>query len=240
MPPIVRTAQATNSASAAATTFSPTRPAGRLTDDLLIYVVASSTTTAPTRPGTVTGVRGIADAAFHLDICRQQEAGQAQPTWSKAASCKWAAVVLCIQAGTWDTTTPLDVENGQIESSGTAVALHTTPAVTVTVDDCLLVAGFGSNVAATWTTTDTAPPMLEAGDTAASGTTPATCAVYHSGTNAVATGSISRTATATVTSINAGMWLAAVRPASSTPTGKWTELPAGQKRNPTAHQTANW
>lgn len=232
MPPIVRAAQPTNSGTATAATFSPARPASVVTDDLLLYIVASSTTTAPTRPGTVTGVRGIQDTAFHLDVCRQQYAGQVAPSWSKTTACKWAGICLAIMAGTWDTVTPFDAENGAAEASASAVALHTTPSITILTDDCLLVAGFGTNLGATWTTADTNPAMLEAGDTAASATSPASAALYHSGTNAAPLGAITRSATASGTSVNAGMWIAAVRPGASSGIvlPRWARgIPAGER-----------
>jgi hypothetical protein len=222
MPPIVRTAQGTNSGSATAISFSPIRPAGRLTGDLNLYIVYSSSTTAPTRPGTVTGLRSIVDAAFHMDICYQTEAAQTQPIWTKGTACKWAGAVLCVQAGTFDTVTTFDVENGA-NQTGAAATLYTTPSITVGVTDCLLVAAFGNAGASTWTAAAQTPVMVEAVDTTASSTTPASMCVYHSSTNQVPTGAITRQATATVSSADACMWAATIRPASSTPSpNRWS------------------
>src|SRR5206468_6814108 len=47
-----------------------------------------------------------------------------------------------------DTTTPIDVENGQATSSGTT---HSTPSITTTVANAMLVASFGLAGTGTWT-----------------------------------------------------------------------------------------
>lgn len=229
MPPLVRGATGSNSGSGTVTAFTPSLPAARATGDLLIAVVVSSTATVPTRPAAATSVRSVADAAMHLDVVRWTEAGAAAAAWSKTAVCKWAAAVVTIAAGTWDTVTPLDVENGTNEASATAVAAHTAPTVSVGTPDCLLVAAFATLAAATWTNTQTGPVMLEASDSASSGTTSVSAALYHSGTNDVPTAAISRTATASVASVDGCMWVGAVRPGpNSVGISRWAEgHPAG-------------
>jgi hypothetical protein len=172
-------------------------------------------------------------------VIRKQAAGGDTFTWTSAAARKWAGVLLCIQNGTWDTTTPLDVENGTVQGT-TASTTYTTPTVTPTVDNCLLVACFGNNVAGTWTCTNTGPVMLEAGDTAASGSGPASAAMYHSALNAFDLIGVSRVATGG-SSANGGMWIATVRPSATAPGyGKWQGQPPGTKRQRAQQRAANW
>lgn len=240
MAAIVRVAQGNNSGSATATSFTLTLPAARQSGDLLIALVGSSTTTAPTRPGTWTGIRAIADAASHLDVMRLTEAGGAAPVWSKTTACKWAGVVVCIAAGTWDTGTPVDVENGVNHTAATAT-LHTSPSATVVTDNCLLIGGFGTKAAATWTTADANPVMLLGAQTNSTGTNPASVAVFTSGTNPASVGSITRSATASVSSAEACMWIAAIRPdPGGTPGGRWVGVPIGTRRLRAAHRASTW
>lgn len=218
MAAIVRAAQASNSGSAAVTTFAPVLPSGvsaPAAGDLLLAVACGSLGVVPSAtPSGWTLVRNIADSSFHMSVYRKTAAGgDANPSWT-ATSRKWAGATLVIGAGTFDSTTPVDAENG-VAVGTTATTSLATPSVTTVTDGCLLVAVFGNLGASTYTTTNTNPSMLEAIDTTASGTSPASCALYHSGTNSVAVGSYVRNATATVSSANGAQWLGAIRPGTS-------------------------
>jgi fibronectin type 3 domain-containing protein len=97
--------------------------------------------------------------------------------------------------------TPVDAAAGQAEASTTIVASHSTPTVTTTAGD-VLVSGFTTDKAATWTATET-----ELAD-AASGTVSA--ATYASAP--VLAGSYSRSATAATGSVKAVSAVLALRP----------------------------
>jgi fibronectin type 3 domain-containing protein len=90
-------------------------------------------------------------------------------------------------------TTPVDVKGGQAEASTTAVTSHSTPSVTTTAANDVLVSGFTTDKAATWTATDTEKADATAGTVSAS--------LYTSAP--VAAGSASRSATATTGSVKA-------------------------------------
>jgi hypothetical protein len=242
MAAIVRAAQATNSGSSAVTTFTPALPSGvsaPAAGDLLLAVACGSLAATPTAtPSGWTLVRNIADTTFHMSIYRKIAAGgDANPSWT-ATSRKWAGATLVVGAGTFDATTPIDAENG-VAVGTTATTALATPSVTTVTDGCLLVAIFGNLGASTYTTTNTNPSMLEATDTTASGTSPASCAMYHSGTNSVAVGSYVRNATATVSSANGAQWLGAIRPGTAPLVGGKGQ-PIGTRRMRAAQRAATW
>jgi hypothetical protein len=89
--------------------------------------------------------------------------------------------------------TPVDVKAGQAEVSTVAVASHATPPVVTTAPGDVLVAGFTTDKAATWSSSD--PELADA----AAGSVSA--AMYSSGP--VLPGSYSRSATASVASVKA-------------------------------------
>lgn len=220
MPPVIRSQQVANSGSATATVFTPALPSGvgaPVAGDLLFGIAVGSLGVAPSAsPSGWTLVRNIADANLHMSVYRKTAVGgDAAPSWTATAR-KWAGWTCAITALTWDTGTPVDVENGAAQGT-TAATLYTTPSVSVTTDGCLVIAAFGNRAASTWTTTSTSPSMTEAGDTSASGTTPASIGVYHTGGNAVPIGTITRTGTASVSSADACMWIGAVRLAAAAP-----------------------
>lgn len=245
MAAIVRAGQATNSGSSAVTTFAAALPSGvsaPAAGDLLLAAACSSLGVTPTAtPSGWTLVRNILDTTFNMSIYRKIAAGgDANPSWT-ATSRKWAGATLVIAAGTFDATTPIDAENG-VAVGTTATTALTTPSVTTVTDGCLLVAIFGNLGASTFTNSNTNPSMLEAIDTTASGTSPASCAMYHSGTNAVAIGSYIRNATATVSSANGAAWLGAIRP-GATPLRpiQWARgYPPGQRYQRAAQIASNY
>lgn len=242
MAAIVRAAQATNSGSSAATTFTPALPSGvsaPAVGDFLLAVACGSLAATPTAtPSGWTLVRNIADTTFHMSIYRKTAAGgDANPSWT-ATSRKWAGATLVIGAGTFDSATPIDAENG-IAVGTTATTALATPSVTTITDQCLLIAIFGNLGASTFTNSNTNPTMLEAVDTASSGTSSASCALYHSGINSVAIGAYTRNATATVSSANGAAWLGAIRPGSAPLVGGKGQ-PIGTRRLRAVQKAATW
>lgn len=218
--PQVRSAAGGNSGSSAGTTMTAVMPAGFAAGDLLISVAFSALTAAPTaRTGGGTLVRNIADATSNMDVIWKAAAGgDAAFTWT-VTSRKWAVVTVAVMAGTWDNVspTPFHVENGTNYTSSTAATTYTTPTVSITADNTLLIAAFGNRAASTWTAPAQTPPMTLGAQSTSTGTSPGSAALTHSALNAVPQGSISRTGTASVSSTDACMWTAAVN-ASATPT----------------------
>ncbi len=100
-----------------------------------------------------------------------------------------------------NTATPVDVKAGQAEASTTAVASHSTPSKTTTAAGDVLVTGFTTDKAATWSSSD--PELADA----AAGTVSA--AMYSSAP--VPVGSYSRSATASVASAKAVSALLALK-----------------------------
>jgi fibronectin type 3 domain-containing protein len=120
----------------------------------------------------------------------------------------WGAACLGVAEATAftgvNTAAPVDVPAvGQAEASTTAVASHSTKSVTTVTANVVLVSGFTTDVASTWT---------QAGDTeladAAAGNVSAS--VYYS--SPVPIGTYSKTATASVASVKAVSSLLALRP----------------------------
>jgi hypothetical protein len=100
-----------------------------------------------------------------------------------------------------DTATPVDVKAGQAEASTTAVASHSTPSKTTTAAGDVLVTGFTTDKAATWTSSD--PELADAGAGGVS------AAMYASAP--VPVGSYARSATASVASVKAVSSLLALK-----------------------------
>jgi fibronectin type 3 domain-containing protein len=120
----------------------------------------------------------------------------------------WGAACLGVAEATAftgvNTAAPVDVPAvGQAEASTTAVASHSTKSVTTVTANVVLVSGFTTDVASTWT---------QAGDTeladAAAGNVSAS--VYYS--SPVPIGTYSKTATASAASVKAVSSLLALRP----------------------------
>ncbi len=99
-------------------------------------------------------------------------------------------------------STPVEAKGGQAEASTTAVAAHSTPTVTTTTANDVLVTGFTTDSVATWTSSGT-----ELAD-AATGTVSAS--MYYS--PPVAAGAQVATGAATVASVKAVAGLLALRP----------------------------
>jgi fibronectin type 3 domain-containing protein len=103
-----------------------------------------------------------------------------------------------------NTTTPVDVKGGQAEASTTAVVTHSTPSVTTTTANDVLVSGFTTDNASTWSPGSTTGTELA---DAAAGTVSA--ATYYS--SPVTAGSYARSATATTASVKAVSALLALK-----------------------------
>lgn len=223
MPAQVRSAAGSNSGASASTTMTAAMPAGFQAGDLLIGVAESALAAAPTaRGGGVTPLRNMVDATSNMDVVwKAATGGDAAFTWT-VTSRKWAVVTIAIVAGTWDATgpTPFHIENGGNHTAA-ATASYTTPAVTLSADDLLLLAAFGNRGSSTWTVPAQSPPMTLGAQSTSTGTNPASAAIIHSALNAVPQGSISRTATASVSQADACRWIGAIMPAASgTPAGR--------------------
>ena len=104
-----------------------------------------------------------------------------------------------------NTTTAVDVKAGQAEASTTAVATHSTPTVTTTTAQDVLVSGFTTDKAATWTAAGS-EPGTELADAAAGSVSGA---LYY--TTPVPATSHGQSATATVASVKAVSAVLALR-----------------------------
>lgn len=243
MPAQVRSVAGSNSGSAASTTMTAAMPSGFQVNDLLVSVAFSALTAAPSaRTGGATALRNIADAAFNADVVwKKAVGGDAAFTWT-VTSRKWAVVTVAIVAGTWDavSASPFHIENGVNFTSATASGTLTTPAVTVSAADTLLLAAVGNAGASTYTVPAQTPPMTLGAQSTSTGTSPASAALIHSALNAVAPGSFSRTATASVASVNACMWIGVINPSTTPTVAKWKGVPPGTRRQTAVHSAANW
>ncbi|MEA2207440.1 MAG: hypothetical protein QOE77_4216, partial [Blastocatellia bacterium] len=99
-------------------------------------------------------------------------------------------------------TTPVEAKGGQAEASTTSVAAHSTPSVTTTTANDVLVAGFTTDNASTWTSSGTELVDAVAGSLSA--------ALYYSGP--VSAGTRTAAGTATIASVKAVSGLLALRP----------------------------
>jgi hypothetical protein len=121
-------------------------------------------------------------------------------------SVTWATATLGVAEATSftgvNTSTPVEAKGGQAEASSTAVASHSTPSVTTTTANDVLVAGFTTDNASTWTASGTELADATAGSLSAS--------LYYFGP--VAAGARSATGVATVASVKAVSGLLALRP----------------------------
>jgi hypothetical protein len=239
MPAQVRNVAGSNSAASATLSITATMPTGFVAGDLLIGIARGAAAAAPSaRPSGSTLIRNIADTAFNLDVVRKTAVGGDTFAWSAAVARKWAVTVIAVVAGTWDTGTPIDAENG-LNHTAASATLYTTPSITVVTADCLLIAAFGNAAASTWTSPAQTPAMVMGATTTSTGTTPASGCLIHSALNAVPLGATTRQATASLTSAEACMWIGAVRPSSTPTIGKWVGMPPGQRRPSVATHTAS-
>lgn len=97
--------------------------------------------------------------------------------------------------------TPVDAIAGQAEASTIAVTAHSTPSLSTTIAGDVLVSGFTTNNASTWTTNDTELADAAAGSVSAS--------MYYSAP--VSAGSYSRTSIASSSSVKAVSYILALK-----------------------------
>lgn len=241
MPAQIRSTAGSNSGASATASINATMPTGFVAGDLLIGIATGASSAVPSaRPSGSTSIRNIADTSLNMDVVRKTAVGGDTFSWSASVARKWSVTITAIIAGTWDSTTVFDVENGINFTSGTAAFTYTTPAVTVAVNDCLLLAAFGSFTASTWTQPAQTPAMIEAVDTTSTGTSAASSCLTHSMLNAIPLGSISRQATASLSSINACMWIGAIRPGPGSVSSRWGGVPSGTKRQRAQIRASAW
>lgn len=207
----IRAVTQANSAAATSTTFTPALPAGTVAGDLLIGIACNGGGAVPTaRPSGSTVITSVPDGAlFYMDIVRKVAVGGDVFTWTVGTAQRWAGCLIAITTGTYDTTTPIAGASGLAQ--GSASTTFTTPSSTPTSADSLIIASFGAQATNTWSTTNTAPTMTEICDTAASGTSPASCGVYRS--NAPPSVALmSRSAVSTVSTGNGARHIMFVNP----------------------------
>jgi fibronectin type 3 domain-containing protein len=161
-----------------------------------------STAGTPTSPGWVAQV--VTNESSGLKgtfLTRRMVAGDPSSipvTWSAATL--GAAEATAFKGV--NTATPVDVKGGAAEGSATAVASHSTPSVTTTAGAAVLVTGFTTDKAATWSSTvDTELADATSGSVSA--------ATYYSAS--VGAGGYSRSATASVASVKAVSALLALK-----------------------------
>ncbi|MGN6780385.1 MAG: fibronectin type III domain-containing protein [Marmoricola sp.] len=119
-------------------------------------------------------------------------------TWSTAT----LGVAAAVAASGVAAATPVDVKGGQAESATTAVATHAPPTLSTLTDGDVLLSGFTTDNASTWTASD--PELADA--TAGS----RSAALYASAP--VPSAAASRSATASLASVKAVCALLALRP----------------------------
>jgi fibronectin type 3 domain-containing protein len=160
-----------------------------------------STAGTPSSPGWTTQVKTDESSGLKGSFLTRRMAsgdpGSIPVSWSSATTGVAEAVTF---AGV-DSATPVDAKGGQAESATTAVASHSTPSLTTVASGDVLVAGFTTDNASTWTSGD-----HELADAVGGGRS---AALYAS--PAVAPGTYSRSATASIASVKAVSTLLALR-----------------------------
>jgi hypothetical protein len=179
----------------AATSWTVNLPTVTAGDFMVLWLGnnVGSTASTPTVPGwvaqTVTNESSGLKGTF---LTRRMAAGD-----PSSITVTWAAATLGVAQATAfqgvNTATPVDVKAGLAEASTTAVASHSTQSVTTTAAAAVLVTGFTTDKAGTWSSSD--PELADA--TAGS----VSAATYSSAP--VAPGGYSRSATASVASVKA-------------------------------------
>jgi hypothetical protein len=136
--PLIR---ATSTGSIAFRTTAIPAPAGVTTGDLLVAILSSDENATVTPPAGWTSAGGNTANAVFLNVFTKVANGSepASYTFTLPAGSTDSAVatILAVQAGSYDTTTPL--YGLTVGGSGTAASAHTAPSVTPTVADSLLV-----------------------------------------------------------------------------------------------------
>lgn len=188
----------------AATTWTVNLPAFAAGDFLVIWLGNNlgSTAGTPASPGWTSQLMTNESSGLKGSfLTRRMAAGD--PT---SIPVSYSLATLGVAAATAFTgvnaTTPVEAKGGQAEVSTTAVASHSTPTMTTTTNNDVLVAGFTTDQAATWTGPGTELADASVGSLSAS--------LYYFGP--VAAGAQTATGTATVASVKAVAGLLALRP----------------------------
>jgi fibronectin type 3 domain-containing protein len=202
----VRGAAVVTQVNSAATSWTVTLPAYVAGDFVLVSIGNNlgSTAGTPASSGWTTYLRTNESSGLKGSFLGRRMSG----TEGASISVAWAASTLGVAEAVAFTgvsvATPLDVAAvGQAEVSTTAVSTHTTPSLTSVTNGVVLVSGFVTDVASTWTSGDTELADATAGNVSA--------ALYYSGP--IPPGSYLRSATATAASVKAVSSLLALRPA---------------------------
>jgi hypothetical protein len=214
-----RSGTATVTTAASATTWTVNLPTYSANDYVVIWLANNigSTAGTPTATGwTFTSVDESSGlkGTFGRKLMTGSEGTTVTVTWGAAT----LGVALATPFVGVDTTTPEDVApSGVAEPSASVVAAHVTPSITTVTANAVLVSGFDTDNASTWTSTDT-----ELGDSANT----ISGAMYYSAAQPI--GSYTRTGTASITSVKAVSMIMALRPgavaASTSPVrraGRW-------------------
>jgi fibronectin type 3 domain-containing protein len=191
----------------ASTTWTVNLPAFATGDFVVVWIGNNlgSTAGTPTSAGWTTQLMTNESSGLKGSFLTRQMAGgdptSITVTWSASTS----GVAEAVAFTGVNTATPLDAKGGQAEASTTALATHSTPSVTTTVQD-VLVSGFTTDSASTWTSSGT-----EAGTELADSASGALSAgMYY--TTPMAAGSHVQSATATTASVKAVSSMLALRP----------------------------
>jgi fibronectin type 3 domain-containing protein len=202
----VRGAAAVTLISSAATSWTVTLPAYVAGDFVVISLGNNlgSTAGTPASSGWTTYLRTNESSGLKGSFLGRRMSG----TEGASISVTWTLATLGVAEAVAFTgvsvATPVDVTAvGQAEASTTAVSTHTTPLLTSVTNGVVLVSGFVTDVASTWTSADTEIADATVGNVSA--------ALYYSAP--VPPGSYSRSATATAASVKAVSSLLALRPA---------------------------
>lgn len=210
-----RSPSATVTQAASSTTWVVTLPAYQAGDFVVIALGNNVGSTAGTPTATGWTVYKMDESSalkgtLAYKLMTGSEGTTVTFTWSGAT----LGVALATAFTGVDATTPVDIAPlGQAEASSTAIAAHVTPSRTTVTAGASLLSVFVTDVAATWTSTDTELGDAQSGQT---GVNACSTAFYYSAP--VAVGSYTRTGTASATSVKAVSILAGLRAGAVAPT----------------------
>jgi hypothetical protein len=193
--------------STAASTWSVNLPSYAVGDFLIVWLGngLGSTAGTPTSPGWTTQLAINESSGLKGSFLTRRMASGDPTTITVSWSLQTFGVAQAAAFSGVDSAVAVDVKGAQAEASTTAVTSHSTPTLVTTRAQDVLVSGFTTDKAATWTTggADGATELADA----AAGTVSA--AMYYSGP--VSAAGHTQTATATVASVKAVSGMLALR-----------------------------
>jgi fibronectin type 3 domain-containing protein len=197
-------AKATTQVTTAATSWTVNLPSFNAGDLVVIWVANNlgSTAGTPSATGWTTQVSTNESSGLKGAFLTRQMASGDPSTVTVTFTTATSGLAAATAFSGVSATTPVDAKGGAAEASTTAVTTHTTPSVTATANE-VLVSGFTTDKAATWTSSDTELADVTSGSVSG--------ALYYSAP--VAAGSYTRSATATVGSVKAVSSVLVLRPA---------------------------